>query len=113
MQLRMVREANFFAIKKAIGIPYKAICLQELYPIVRAGGVGTMAGVGLSVIFGDDMVSMLFGVLGLGIKKLEFTSLPFEICLGIPMVLLIVLNVITLITCRKIKDIDMTSNLNE
>lgn len=113
MQLRMVREANFFAIKKAIGIPYKAICLQELYPIIRAGGVGTMAGVGLSVIFGDDMVSMLFGVLGLGIKKLEFTSLPFEICLGIPMVLLIVLNVITLITCRKIKDIDMTSNLNE
>ena len=113
LKLRIVSEVNFFAVKKAIGISYQSICLQELYPILRAGGTGCIIGVLLSVIFGDDVVSLMFGVLGLGIEKIKFISLPFEICVLIPVVLLAVLIVVTLLACRQIKWIDIASHLND
>ena len=112
LKLRMVSEANFFAVKKAIGIPYRQICLQELYPIMKAGAKGGVIGVILSVLFGDDAVSMMFRVLGLGIQKLQFIAFPIEICVMIPVVLLIVLTAITLVACRQIKGIDITAHLN-
>lgn len=113
LKLRIVSEVNFFAVKKAIGISYQSICLQELYPILRAGGTGCIIGVLLSVLFGDDVVSLMFGVLGLGIKRIKFISLPFEICILIPVVLLAVLIVVTLLACRQIKRIDVASHLND
>lgn len=113
LKLRLVSEANFFAVKKAIGIPYQSICLQELFPILRAGAAGCIIGLILSVFWGDDVVSMMFGVLGLGIKRIRFISLPLEICAGIPVVLLSVLATVTLLVCRQIKKIDIASHLNE
>lgn len=113
LKLRMVSEANFFAVKKAIGIPYQQICLQELYPILKAGGTGCVNGVFLSVFFGDDVVSMMFAVLGLGIEKLKFISLPIEICVMIPIVLLLVLSAVTWLACRQMKGIMIAEHLNE
>lgn len=112
LKLRMVSEANFFAVKKAIGIPYRQICLQELYPILKAGAIGGVIGVALSVLFGDDVVSMMFRALGLGIQKLQFISFPLEICVMIPVLLLIVLTAVTLMACRQIKGIDIAAHLN-
>lgn len=113
LKLRMVSEANFFAVKKAIGIPYQQICLQELYPILKAGIAGCLIGVLLSVFLGDDVVSMMFAVLGLGIEKLKFISLPLEMCAFIPIILLLVLSAVTLLACRQIKKIDIADHLND
>ena len=113
LKLRMVSEANFFAVKKVMGIPYQQICLQELYPILKAGGAGCVIGIFLSVFFGDDVVSMMFAVLGLGIEKLKFLSLPIEICVLIPILLLLVLSAVTCLACRQIKGIMIAEHLNE
>lgn len=113
LKLRIVSEVNFFAVKKAIGISYQSICLQELWPILRAGVAGCITGILLSAWLGDDMVSLMFSMLGLGIEKIKFIALPFEICAMIPVVLLAVLVVVTLIACRQIKRIDIASYINE
>lgn len=112
MQLRMVSEAGFFAIKRAIGIPYRSICLQELYPVLGASGIGIVVGTVLSVIFGDDLISLLFAVLGLGIQKIEFTSLPVATGLLIMLAMVLIPAAVTVLLCRRIKKISLIGELN-
>lgn len=112
MKLRIARQGGTLAAKMTMGIPFTAICRQELYPVLIAGGLGTFAGAVLAELFGDNMISALFEMLGVGLKQLEFAGVSFVQYLVIPVLLLAVLTAITCVICRSIRKIDIQSYFN-
>lgn len=66
LKLRMAREIAALAAKRAMGIPFVAMVKQELYPVMLAGGAGIATGVFLAGVFGDDVVSLVLQIMGIG-----------------------------------------------
>lgn len=113
LKLRLAREASALVTKKAMGIPFAAICRQELYPILMAGGFGALCGTALAELFGDKLISGLFGLLGMGLKKIVFVRAQAWQYLAVPAVLLAALRVVTLGICPQIRRLDMAEHINE
>lgn len=113
LKLRITRETAALAAKKAMGIPFTAILLQELYPVLLAGGFGSVCGVLLAELFGDDLISGLFGMLGMGLKKIVFAGAPVWQLLIIPALLLVTLSIVTVSICAGIKHMNVASHINE
>lgn len=113
MNLRIAREAGMLAGKKAVGIPLSDIYRQELYPVLLAGGLGTVSGIVLAGVAGDRLFSTFFGMLGLGIKQIEFVPMSMMMYVVIPGLLLAVLGMVTMVSCRQIKAIPIRIYFNE
>lgn len=113
MNLRIAREAGMLAGKKAVGIPLSAIYRQELYPVLLAGGLGTVSGIVLAGIAGDRLFSTFFGMLGLGIKQIEFVPMSVSLYVLIPGLLLAVLGMVTMVSCRQIRAIPIRIYFSE
>lgn len=113
LKLRLAREAPALAVKKAIGIPFSAIRKQELAPILIVGGLGSACGVLLAELFGDKLVSGLFGMLGMGLKKIVFVDVVVWQFAVIPVILLTTLCVVTMSICAQIRHMDMAIYLSE
>lgn len=113
MNLRIAREAGMLAGKKAVGIPLSAIYRQELYPVLLAGGLGTVSGIVLAGVAGDRLFSTFFGMLGLGIKQIEFVPMSVMMYVLIPGLLLAVLGMVTMVSCRQIKAIPIRIYFSE
>ena len=112
MELRLARTMHALAEKIAMGIPIKAICIQELYPMLLLGGTGVILGVIWTEILGEKVVSALFSLLGLGITSISFSDITIS-CILIPVSLVIILVVINLGVCLKVKKIDITGYFNQ
>ncbi len=112
MELRLSRTMHALAEKIAIGIPIKAICIQELYPMLLLGGTGVILGVILTELLGEKVVSALFSLLGLGITSISFSNITIS-CILVPVSLVIILVVINLSVCMKIKKIDIARYFNQ
>lgn len=112
MELRLARTMHALAEKIAMGIPIKAICIQELYPMLLLGGTGIILGVILTEILGETVVSALFSLLGLGITSISFSDITIS-CILVPVCLVIILVVINLGVCMKVKKIDITGYFNQ
>lgn len=112
-KLRIAREGKMLAGKKAIGIPVSDICRQELYPVLLAGGMGAVAGLALAGIVGDRIFGALFSVMGLGIEQIEFAAMPIMMYVLIPVMLLVVLGMVTMVSCRQIKSMEITEYFSE
>lgn len=112
MELRLARTMHALAEKIAMGIPIKAICIQELYPMLLLGGTGIILGVILTEILGETVVSALFSLLGLGITSISFSNITIS-CILVPVCLVIILVVINLGVCMKVKKIDITGYFNQ
>ena len=112
MELRLARTMHALAEKIAMGIPIKAICIQELYPMLLLGGTGIILGVILTEILGETVVSALFSLLGLGITSISFSDITIS-CILVPICLVIILVVINLGVCMKVKKIDITGYFNQ
>ena len=112
MELRFARTMHALAEKLAIGIPVKAICAQELYPMLLLGGAGILSGVVLTETVGELVVSVLFSLLGLGISSISFTNISAG-CILIPVGLLVILAVINVSVCLKVKKIDIAAYFNQ
>lgn len=113
MNLRIAREAGMLAGKKAVGIPLSDIYRQELYPVLLAGGLGTVSGIMLAGVAGDRLFSIFFGMLGLGIKQIEFVPMSLMMHVVIPGLLLAVLGMVTIVSCRQIRTIPIRIYFNE
>lgn len=113
LKLRLAREAPALAAKKALGIPFTAIRSQELYPVMIAGGSGSVCGVLLAELFGDKLVSGLLNMLGLGLKKIVFAGVPAWRLAVIPAILLAALGVVTVGICAQIRRMDTAIRINE
>ena len=113
LRLRLAREASALASKKAMGIPFTAIRKQELYPVLMAGGLGAVCGTALAELLGDKLISGLFGLLGMGLKKIVFVRAGIWQYFAIPAILLAMLGVVTVGICSQIRGLDMASHINE
>lgn len=113
MKLRIAREGRMLAGKKAMGVSHSAICRQEWYPVLFAGGLGTLVGMVLANLVGDKIFSMLFGIMGMGIEQIQFAPMPVIMYIRIPIVLLLVLSLVTQAACRQIKTMQITEFFNE
>ena len=112
MELRLARTKHAISEKIAMGIPFDAICMQELYPMLIMGGVGVLCGMAFTELFGEGIVSSLFSMLGLGISRITFSGLnPEGILIAVCLVML--LGLIDLWVCRKIKRIDVAAYVNQ
>lgn len=111
MELRLARTMHTLAEKIAMGIPIKAICIQELYPMHLLGGTGVIPGALLTEVLGEKVVSALFSLLGLGITSISFSDITFS-CILVPVSLVIILVVINLGVCLKVKKIDIAGYFN-
>ena len=112
MELRLARTMRTLAEKMAIGIPLKAICVQELYPMLFTGGIGVILGVILTELIGEKVVSGLFSLLGLGITSFSFSAMTIS-CILVPISLILILVIINLSVCMKIKKIDISGYFNQ
>lgn len=112
MELRLARNMHALAEKIAMGIPIKAICIQELYPMLLLGGTGVISGVILTEWLGEKVVSALFSLLGLGITSISFSEITIS-CIWVPVSLVVILVVINLSVCRKVKKVDITGYFNQ
>lgn len=113
LKLRMARENSTLAVKRAMGIPFASIRKQELYPVLLAGGAGTVIGILLAEWLGDNLVSLFLGMMGIGLKRIQFAGgfgwqLP-----AISIVLLLTLTLVTCLVSREIKTIDVAGSCNE
>ena len=107
MELRLARTMRSLAEKIAIGIPLRAICIQELYPMLFTGCAGVVSGVILTEFIGEKVVGGLFSLLGLRITNFSFSAMTVS-CLPVPLSLILVLAVINLSVCMKIRKIDIS-----
>lgn len=113
MKLRIVREGQMFAGKKAIGISFSDICRQELYPVLLSGVFGIVVGFLFTEIFGDKIFGASFGILGLGIERIEFVAMPVSIYILLTVVLSAVLGLTAILSCRQIKKMSVMAYVNE
>ena len=112
MELRLARTMRALAEKIAMGIPLKAICIQELYPMLFTGGTGVILGVILTELIGEKVVSALFSLLGLGITSFSFSAMTIS-CIFVPVSLVFILVIINLSVCMKIKRIEISEFFNQ
>lgn len=113
LKLRMARESAALAAKKAMGIPYTAIVKQELYPILLAGGSACACGMFMAEILGDDLISGLFGILGIGLKKIVFAGASVGQFFAVPAALLVTLSAVTVGICARVKQMNVAEYLSE
>lgn len=113
LKLRLAREASALAAKRAMGIPFVAMRKQELYPVLMAGGLGVVCGAAIAEVFGDRLISGLFGLLGMGLKKIVFVRVQMWQYLVIPAILLAMLWLVTVGICAQIKSLDAAVHINE
>ena len=112
MELRLARTMHVLAGKIAMGIPVKAICMQELYPIFFTGCTGSVLGIVLTELLGEKIVSALFSLLGLGITSISFSTMTIH-CILVPVSLVTILAVVSLGVCMKVKKIDISKYFNQ
>ena len=112
MELRLARTMRALAEKIVMGIPLKAICIQELYPILFTGVTGVILGIIMTELIGEKVVSGLFSMLGLGITSFSFSAMTIS-CIFVPVGLIIILVIINLGVCTKIKKIDVSGYFNQ
>ena len=112
MELRLARSMRALAEKIAIGISIKAICMQELYPMLFTGGAGVISGIILTELIGEKVVSGLFSLLGLGITRFSFSAMTISGIL-VPVSLIIILAIINISVCMKIRKINISEYVNQ
>ena len=89
LKLRIAGEASQLAYKRALGIPLRDVKRQEFYPVLLAACAGVFLGMAMANLFGDRLAGFLLSLLGLGIKRLQFTLNPWTSWLLIPFLLLL------------------------
>ena len=112
MELRLARTMRALAEKIVMGISVRAICIQELYPMLFSGGAGLILGVILTELIGEKIVSALFSLLGLGITSFSFSAMTIS-CIFVPVSLIFNLVIINLSVCMKIKKVDISGYFNQ
>ena len=112
MELRLARTMRALAEKIVMGISVKAICMQELYPMLFTGTAGVILGIILTELIGEKVVSALFSLLGLGITSFSFSAMTISY-IFVPVSLILTLVIINISVCMKIKKIDISGYFNQ
>lgn len=113
MKLRLAKDIAQITAMKAIGFTNFDIRKQYLYKIGMSSIAGIIAGTLIANILGESIVSMTFGMMGLGISKITFIINPWIVFILLPLVLLAVTAGMTWISTRRIREYNIISLINE
>lgn len=113
LKLRLAREASQIAVKKAIGCSNRSICIQELRFLLKQILPGVVLGTIFVNVFGEQLVSLLFSLLGLGIERIHFSGNPLMNWVLLPGLLVGVTLLVGMLANKKIKSIDIMEYVNE
>jgi len=113
MKLRLAKDVSQIAAMKAIGFTNFDVRRQYLYKIGMVSMIGILAGTIISNVLGGKIVSLAFGMMGLGISKVTFIINPWTAFVILPLALLAVATAMTWITSRQIREYSIISLINE
>ncbi len=111
MELRISRSARSLAGKITMGIPFGAVCQQEIYPLLAVGGAGALLGSAAAELLGERLTGGLMSLLGLGISRISFSGLT-AVSAVIPVGLTALAAMVCGCVCTKIKGIDIARHFN-
>lgn len=113
MKLRLAKDVAQIAAMKAIGFTNYDVRKQYLFKIGIVSVAGIVAGSLISNILGEGIVSVAFGMMGLGISKIAFIINPWTAYVILPLGLLAVVAGMTWISTRQIREYNIISLINE
>ncbi len=113
MKLRLAKDVSQIAAMKAIGFTNFDVRRQYLYKIGMVSLIAILTGSIFSNVLGGKIVSLAFGIMGLGISKVTFIINPWIAFLLLPVTLLSVVVGVTWITSRQIREYQIISLINE
>lgn len=113
IRLRLTRQMGETAIKRILGLSWYNIFLHELIPVILTGVFGILAGLLLTEFLGESVVSTLLGLLGIGLDRLEFSSMPVMLTMGISSALLAACGVMVFISCMNLRHKNLAQYFND
>jgi putative ABC transport system permease protein len=113
MKLRLAKDMAQIAAMKAIGFTDSDIRIQYLCKIGMISMTGILVGTIISNFLGENLVSVAFGMMGLGITRITFIINPWVAFLLIPVILLAFAAGMTLLSSRQIRNYNIISLINE
>lgn len=113
IKLLMTREGYALALKKTMGIPLSSIKIQELYPILFSGGLGSIIGVILSELLGGYLISGIFSIFRIGLKEFIFVKIPIWQIFILPTILITILLIVANFILNNISKINVMRYINE
>jgi putative ABC transport system permease protein len=113
MKLRLAKDVSQIAAMKAIGFTNSDVRKQYLYKIGIVSIVGIFAGMLISNMIGESIVSAAFSLMGLGISKITFIINPWMSFVILPLVLLAVATIMTWISTERIREYNIIFLINE
>lgn len=113
MKLRLAKDVSQIAAMKAIGFTNSDVRKQYLYKIGMVSIAGIFAGMLISNMIGESIVSVAFSLMGLGISKITFIINPWMSFVILPLVLLAVATIMTWISTGRIREYNIIFLINE
>ncbi|QSX07403.1 ABC transporter permease [Sedimentibacter sp. zth1] len=113
MKLRLAKDVAQIAAMKAIGFTNSDVRKQYLYKIGMVSIAGIFAGTLISNILGESIVSVTFGMMGLGISKITFIINPWIAFVILPLVIFVVVAGMIWISTKQIREYNIISLINE
>lgn len=113
MKLRIASQMGMLATKRAMGLSLADITLQELSPVLISGCFGILTGAVLTELLGEGLVSGLLGMLGIGLERVTFCSLPVLRVAGLLAAFLAVPATVTVFSCMSLRKKNMAEYFNE
>jgi len=113
LKLRLAKDFSQIAVLKAVGFSSRDIKRQYLIKMGTVAAGGLLAGILLSNLLGEKIVSAALVGAGIGIKEIELVVNPYLTFLACPLFLLALLLLVTWFVARAVDRYDIMSIINE
>ena len=113
LKLRMVKDLSEIAVLKAIGFSEYDIKKQYMIKIGYVSITGIMAGIILTDVLGEKIVSVALGIAGIGIRKVELIANPVIEYIMCPLILMVLILFATGIVVKTVNEYNIISIINE
>ncbi|SER23748.1 putative ABC transport system permease protein [Gracilibacillus ureilyticus] len=113
LKLRLAKDFSEIAALNAIG--FSEVDIRQQY-LIKTGAVamtGILAGIVITDVLGERIVSSLLSLSGLGINKVAFISNPFIEYIICPGLLLVLILLVTWMVMKTIQNYNLISNINK
>lgn len=113
MKLRLAKDVSQISILKAVGFSNSDIRRQYLYKVGLVSLAGVLCGSLFANLFGDNITSVVFASMNLGISKIAFIVNPWTAFLLLPSLLFAVSLSATWLCTGQVKGYHVVSLINE
>lgn len=111
LMLMLIKNRTQIAIQKVIGFSVMDIRCQYIYKTFLCSLIGALIGILLVQTIGERAVSMILGMVGMGISKITFIINPLQVFIIFPFILLLTILIVSYLCTAKIKNDKQLSQL--